>query len=149
MTLVEVIAAARASGDPSGMIAATPYAQFVGLTLEVVDNVPICRLAYRPTNIGNPLLPALHGGVIGALLESAAIFHLIWSGTETGSIPKTINMSIDYLRPGRPLDTFARGSVTKQGRRIVNVRVEAWQDAPDRPIAAANAHFLLGGKGSA
>ncbi|MSP52245.1 MAG: PaaI family thioesterase, partial [Alphaproteobacteria bacterium] len=65
--------------------------------------------------------------------------------TETGSIPKTINMSIDYLRPGRPLDTFARGSVTKQGRRIVNVRVEAWQDAPDRPIAAANAHFLLGG----
>ena len=78
----------------------------------------------------------------GALLESAAIFHLVWDLNAT-AIPKTINMSIDYLRPGRPMDTYASGVVTKQGRRVSNVRIEAWQESRDKPIAAAHGHFLL------
>jgi acyl-coenzyme A thioesterase PaaI-like protein len=39
---------------------------------------------------------------------------------------------------------MARGTVVKQGRRVANVRVEAWQGDPDRPVAAAHAHFILG-----
>ncbi len=145
MTLVSVaerIAAARASGDLTSLTQTTPYTQFLGITLERTDDEFVCRLPYRADLIGNPLLPALHGGVIGALLESAAIFHLIWTAA-SNAIPKTINLSIDYLRPGRPLDTFARGVATKQGRRVANVRVEAWQEARERPIAAAHCHFLL------
>ncbi len=141
-SLAERIAAARASGDLASLTQTTPYTQFLGITLERTDDEFICRLPYRADLIGNPLLPALHGGVIGALLESAAIFHLLWTAG-SNAIPKTINLSIDYLRPGRPLDTFARGVATKQGRRVANVRVEAWQEARDRPIAAAHCHFLL------
>jgi acyl-coenzyme A thioesterase PaaI-like protein len=58
-------------------------------------------------------------------------------------VPKTITITIDYLRSARPVDTFARGIVTKQGRRVANVRVEAWQEDPAQPVAAANAHFLV------
>ena len=88
------------------------------------------------------MLPALHGGTLGALLESTAIFHLLWEA-ETLFLPKTITLTIDYLRSGRPVDTFARGVITKQGRRVVNVRAEAWQDDPARPIAIGNGHFLI------
>ena len=142
MSLRQAIAEARASRDPSRLAAAIPYARFLGLSLEQGPRGLICRLAFDPRNIGNPALPALHGGVIGGLLESTAILHLIW---QTGgvAIPRTINISIDYLRPGGPADTFAHGTVTKQGRRVANVRIEAWQDDRERLIAAAHGHFLL------
>jgi acyl-coenzyme A thioesterase PaaI-like protein len=58
-------------------------------------------------------------------------------------LPKTITFTVDYLRSGAPIDTHARGIVTRHGRRVANVRVEAWQDDRTRPIASAHAHFLV------
>jgi acyl-coenzyme A thioesterase PaaI-like protein len=58
-------------------------------------------------------------------------------------LPKTITITVDYLRSGHAVDTYARGVVTRQGRRVANVHVEAWQDDRARPIATAHAHFLI------
>jgi uncharacterized protein (TIGR00369 family) len=92
--------------------------------------------------VGNPMLPALHGGTLGALLESAAIFELIYRA-ETALLPKTITLTIDYLRSAGAKDTFACGSVTRHGRRVANVRVEAWQDDRRTPVVTAHAVFLV------
>ena len=62
---------------------------------------------------------------------------------ETIVLPKTITLTVDYLRSGRPVDTHARAFVTRQGRRVTNVRVEAWQDDRGKPIATAHAIFLV------
>jgi acyl-coenzyme A thioesterase PaaI-like protein len=102
----------------------------------------IATLAYSPHQIGNPILPALHGGAIGALLEHTALTHLMWDNDIAG-VPKTIDVTVDYLRSGRPQDTQARALITKHGRRVANVRAEAWQDDPAKPIAALHGHFLL------
>jgi len=67
---------------------------------------------------------------------------LLWE-LAPGQLPKTVNVSIDYLRTGRLEETYARGSVTRQGRRVVNVRAEAWQADPSMPIALAHGHFLI------
>lgn len=142
MSLLDAIQAAKATGEYNHFIHAIPYFKFLGIQLRDTEAGPLCILPHSPTHIGNPRLPAIHGGVVGALLESAAILHLVWS-RETVEVPKTINLSIDYLRSAKPVDTFARGIATKHGRRVANVRVEAWQDDPARPVAAANAHFLL------
>lgn len=142
MKFEDHIAQAKASGDPARLAEEVPFAAFLGLSLELDDEGLFCKVVGDEKLIGNPTLPALHGGVLGSLLESAAIFLLIWE-IETPTIPKTINMSFDYLRSGPPVDTYARGVVTKQGRRIANVRVEAWQDDARKPIAAAHGHFLL------
>ena len=53
-------------------------------------------------------------------------------------------MTIEYLRSGRPQETFATAHIVKVGRRIANVRVDAWQGERDKPIAALRGHFLLG-----
>jgi uncharacterized protein (TIGR00369 family) len=132
----------RESGDFGPLIATIPYARYLGLHVDVVDGDPITRLHGDAQLVGNPVLPALHGGTVGALLESAAIFKLIWEGT-SAAVPKTINITIDYLRSARVVDTFARASVTKHGRRVVNVQVRAWQAEESKPIAAAHAHFLV------
>jgi len=92
--------------------------------------------------VGNPVLPALHGGTVGALLESTAITELLWQ-KDSEAVPKTITLTVDYLRSARLADTFARATITKHGRRVANVQVRAYQDSEDKPIATANAHFLL------
>ena len=140
--LLELIAAARRAGEISRLVEAVPYASFIGMSMIHRDGELLGYLPYSEPLVGNPVLPALHGGVIGALLESTAIFQLIWE-TEAIVLPKTITMTVDYLRSGRPVETFARGILTRQGRRVANVRIEAWQDDRSRPIAVASAHFLI------
>ena len=140
--LIALVVAARRSGEISQLVEVVPYASFLGIQVVRVDGELIGHLRFSEHLIGNPLLPALHGGVIGALLESTAIFQLMWE-TEAIVLPKTITLTVDYLRSGRPVDTFARGILTRQGRRVANVRVEAWQEDRSRPIAVARAHFLI------
>lgn len=142
MSMLEAIAKAKESGDFADMIAAIPYFGFLGLTARQSADGVLCVLPSSPILIGNPFLPAIHGGVIGALLEAAALLQVIWQ-SETAALPKTINVAVDYLRSARQAETFAQGIVTKHGRRIANVRVEAWQDDRSRPVASAHAHLLL------
>jgi acyl-coenzyme A thioesterase PaaI-like protein len=142
MNMLALLAEAKKTGDISGLAQTMPYAAFMGIAPENSTGELLTRMRFSPRLIGNPVLPALHGGTIGALLESAAIFQVLWE-IDTASIPKIITITVDFLRSGRPVDTLARAVVTKQGRRVVNVAVEAWQDDRSRPIASANAHFLI------
>jgi uncharacterized protein (TIGR00369 family) len=121
---------------------AVPYAKFLGVQFEMKGDELTAILPFKDSLIGNPMLPALHGGVVGAMMELTAVAQIFLT-QGTGQVPKTIDISIDYLRSGRPVDTFARAHVTKLGRRIANVRVEAWQFDRADPIAALHGHFLL------
>lgn len=141
-SLEEMIAVCKRSGDLSPLIDAIPYAAFMGMSVRIEDGELLGVMRYADHLVGNPALPALHGGTLGALLESTAIFQLLWEA-DTVVLPKTINVTVDYLRSGQPLDTYARGIITRHGRRVVNVRAHAWQEEPDRPIAMAYCHFLI------
>jgi uncharacterized protein (TIGR00369 family) len=142
VTLVEKLAQARATGDYQALFEVVPYSKFLGLSARHEDGQLITTMKYADHLIGNPSLPALHGGTLGALLESAAIFELLVRA-ETIVLPKTITLTIDYLRSGKPVDTHAHATVTRQGRRVTNVRVEAWQESRSVPVATANAIFLV------
>lgn len=120
-----------------------PYAQMVGLKIDQDDKGLVTKLLAQPDNIGNEIIGAIHGGVVGGLLEHAASFHLLHELLERDTIPRIINVSFDYLRPALLKDTFARGFIVKQGKRVANVRVSAWQEDENRPVACANAHFLI------
>ena len=119
-----------------------PYAQFLGVRLELHGDEMTGVLPFAEHLIGNPMLPALHGGVIGAFMEMTAIGQLLVAENLTRQ-PRPVDVSIDYLRSGRPVDTYARAAIKKVGRRIANVQVEAWQEARAAPIAALHGHFLL------
>lgn len=140
--LAALVRQLRAGGDAQGLIDAVPYARFLGLAAERADGELRVRMRFGPHLIGNPMLPALHGGTIGALLESTAVFTLL-AQTEAERVPKVITLTVDYLRSGKPLDTLSAARITRMGRRVANVHVEAWQEDRARPIAAAHAAFLL------
>jgi acyl-coenzyme A thioesterase PaaI-like protein len=118
-----------------------PYARFLDAHAED-DGGLVCVLPFRDDLVGNAALPALHGGVVGAFLELAALVGLI-DATDGDRVPRPINFSVDYLRSAGPRATRARAEIVKHGRRIANVRVVAWQDDPAKPVAAGVGNFLL------
>src|SRR5262249_55322391 len=125
--LLKRLAQVRKTGDPGRLAEAIPYAQWMNIAPENSTGELRTRMRYHRNLIGNTHLPAIHGGTLGAMLEMAAIFHLLWE-TETETVPKIVNITVDYLRSARPIDVIAAAKVTKQGRRMVNVFAEAWQD---------------------
>lgn len=144
------------------LVSGVPYIQFLGVSFERRGDELTAILPFDEKLIGNPLLPALHGGVTAALLEVTAIIELswalIWEDMESGRLdaasldplhlprlPKTIDFTVDYLRSGLPRDAYARAQVNRSGRRYASVQVEAWQDNRARPFAQATAHFLMPG----
>jgi uncharacterized protein (TIGR00369 family) len=119
-----------------------PYAALLGLTIEEDEGAPVYLMPFGQDVIGRPGF--LHGGAIGGLLEMAAIGALKHAlGDEAGCRIKPINVTVDYMRGGRDKLTRARGTVTRLGTRIANVEAVAWQDEPDRPIAAARLNYLI------
>ena len=142
MGISDGISAARRNGDLQPVIKAVPYFRWMGLRVDRQGDELITALPFQDMLIGNPLLPALHGGVTGALLESAAMISLI-GAMDTPRLPKIVNIAVEYLRPGGAADSFATGIVTKQGRRVASVRAHAWQKDRNKLFAAATTHFLV------
>ena len=149
----------RTRGDLADLLASLPYARAIGLglcslapsSLAEDDPLPTTPLRYAmaamPENVGNPMLPAVHGGVLAAAMETAAtleVLRLNGRGGRQARLPKLIDFSIDYLATARG-DSVTRidCEVLREGRRMANVRVSAWQHSSQRPVASARMHFVL------
>lgn len=144
----------------NALVHGIPYSQFLGIEFDRRGDELTALMPFQDKLIGNPLLPALHGGATAAFLEVTAIIGLSWSmlwdEIESGRLdpeqladgklprlPKTIDFTVDYLRSGLPRDAYARAQVARSGRRYASVHVEAWQDNRARPFAQASGHFLM------
>jgi uncharacterized protein (TIGR00369 family) len=129
----------EAPENPTGPLARSPFASWLGIDIGK-DGTMI--MPFSPRIIGNPISPAIHGGMTGAFLETTAI---VGATRDLGvsAPPKPIGLTINYLRSGRALDSYANVSIVKQGRRVVAFEAKAWQEDPARPIASAFGHFML------
>lgn len=143
MSILELVRKAREAGDFSILSQGIPYMRTLAMQVQEADGILTIELDAARMHTGNPWLPALHGGVIGGLLETAAIVQLAHD-QDTDNLPKPINVTIDYLRSGRIEPTWARARVTKLGRRVANVHASCWQQDADKPIATLVGHFLMG-----
>ena len=56
---------------------------------------------------------------------------------------KPVNITVQYLSAGKSQPSFAKGRITRLGRRNANIAVEAWQTDRDRPIATAIMNILM------
>lgn len=127
--------------DLAARLAAIPYARYIGMGMDPDAEGIVTRLPFEDHLVGNHRLNFIHGGVLGAFLEMTALITL--SAQPLKHQPRTIDITIEYIRPGRAITTFGRAEVRKLGRRIANVHAEAWQDNPAAPIAFLRGHFTL------
>ncbi len=142
------------------LVEGVPYIRFLGIRFDRRGDEITATMPYDEKLIGNPFLPALHGGATAAFLEVTAIIELswalLWEDIEAGRIdpatvdrthlpklPKTIDFTVDYLRSGLPRNAYARARINRSGRRYASVHVEGWQDNRSRLFAQATGHFLM------
>lgn len=142
MTNPEILKYTQETGDFSRMLESIPYARFIGLQCDRFGDDLIFRLPRKEQNLGNPILPAIHGGVIGGFMELSAVIYLMMA-QDALRMPRIVDFSLDYLRAGLDRETFAECQLTRQGNRVANVMITAWQKSRSQPIATARAHFLL------
>ena len=126
----------------SALLDRLPYARFLGLRSDQDGDVLTVTMPFADRLIGNPMLPALHGGATAALLELTAVAQVALSYPRL-RLPRPINVTVAYLRTGRPVDVHARARISKAGRRVAHVLAEAWQEDEAQPIASLTAHFLV------
>lgn len=156
MNLLEDLQAAKKAGDFGSLVKMIPYLQFLGVRVEVRDEggaggsprAPgsgrrIIVMPFSEHLVGNPTVPALHGGTLGALLESVAHLEL-QALTDHPRLPKTISLTVDYLRSGKTKDVFASAKMVKSGRRVATLQCHAWQDDENAPIATAMVILKVG-----
>jgi acyl-coenzyme A thioesterase PaaI-like protein len=117
------------------LVGGVPFIRFLGIDFDRRGDELTAVLNFDEKLIGNPFLPAIHGGVTAAFLETAAIielsFAMLWADVESGAIdaealtpatlprlPKTIDFTVDYLRSGLPRDAYARARVNRQRQAL-------------------------------
>jgi uncharacterized protein (TIGR00369 family) len=130
-----------------------PFNRVLGLKVESIDpDAPKLRFDMRPELIGNPRRQILHGGVISAVLDVAAGFavHLAVSknrieNADASHFPTigTIDLRVDYLRPGRGNYFVATGRVVRLGNRVAVAHTEMVNDAGEL-IATGGAAYMVG-----
>ena len=129
-----------------------PFNRLLGLKMISIDpELPHCRFAMREELIGNPTRGILRGGVISAVLDVIAGFsiHLALLAQhgpkEEIHFPyiATIDLRVDYLRPGRGKWFDATARVVRMGRRIAVMHMELRNDSDDL-IATGSAAYVVG-----
>jgi uncharacterized protein (TIGR00369 family) len=138
----DVVKRAIELNDYSYLLEKVPYSQFIGMSVARFGDEMVFKLPAKDDNIGNPILPAIHGGVIAGFMEMSAIVQLMVF-MQAKKVPKIVDFFLDYLRAGLHQDSFAECKITRQGRRVANVSINCWQTNRKQLIATARAHFLL------
>jgi uncharacterized protein (TIGR00369 family) len=117
------------------LIAETPFYRFLGL---------------RPGPDGDLVLPiqdrhasdrpVIHGGILAAFLEATAVVHLRTNGAVRA---RTGDLTAQFLRPARLVDTMARARPVRRGRRFAHLQITAWQSDPALPVAVGYGTWIL------
>lgn len=119
----------------------SPYARTLGLTLVCGDDGIVVTMPGDASGvIGRPGF--LHGGAIAGLLDYAAWTTLLHA-LDDGAAIKPIAITVDFMRGGHLVVTYASARIERLGRRIANVVATAWQDDPTKPIATATSKFMI------
>lgn len=119
-----------------------PYARLLGVTVEMVGDVPEIVMPFGQHVVGRP--GYLQGGAIAGLLEVAAVAALRHAlAGESGPRVKPVNATVDFIRGGRDRTTRAAGTITRLSTRIATVAAIEWQDDRARPIASARLNYLI------
>jgi acyl-coenzyme A thioesterase PaaI-like protein len=133
------------AGDFAALLS-LPYARMLGFDVRLETEGLRGHLPFAEHLIGNPLVPALHGGVVAALLHLTATARLMLEAPGS-RIPQIFSCTIEYLASPDLQDSFASAEIVSQSRRFANVRAMAWQPHSGKMIGAATLQFLTAPQG--
>jgi uncharacterized protein (TIGR00369 family) len=107
----------------------SPFNRLLGIQLESAgDGHAVVLLPVREDHVGDPRRPALHGGVLSSLIDTAG-GAAAWSALPAGESVSTVDLMVDFLEPGRLAGPLrAEAELVRKGNRVCHVRVRVTQD---------------------
>jgi len=131
------------------------FNKLLGLKMNLVTGTHVsARMAMRPELIGNFIEGRLHGGVISAALDTTggiAVTAGLCARYASERFEQhamrfaklgTIDLRIDYLRPGISTHFEIRAQVIRLGARIANTRME-FLGADGKLLATGNGVYII------
>ncbi|HMM55392.1 MAG TPA: thioesterase family protein [Candidatus Desulfobacillus sp.] len=119
-----------------------PFNRVLGLdVVSLAGDSPLLRFAMRPELVGNFMRGNLHGGVISSVIDVCggltAFLGLqrrlrdepVEERLQRFARMGTIDMRVDYLRPGLGSWFEARGAILRTGNKVAVTRMELHNDA--------------------
>lgn len=133
-----------------------PFNQLLGLKIKklALDEVEI-RLPWDNKLMGNPLHKILHGGVTAAILDTVGgLMAILYSIRDFDNISiedfgkalpnvGTIDMRVDYLRPGKGEEFIATAQVIRKGKKVAVCRMELHNEEGTH-IAFGTGTYMVG-----
>lgn len=130
---------------------AIPFNRFLGMRVETVAHgLCVLRIPWRAELVGDPFRPCVHGGVTATLIDTAGGAACFTMLERTSDRVSTVDMRVDYLRPGAGADLLCRGRVIRMGNRVAATHTEVFVgqlDHPDGPIATGSGVYNVLRKG--
>jgi uncharacterized protein (TIGR00369 family) len=125
----------------------SPFNRLLGIKGEWIEKGhAVLLLPVREEFTGDPRRPALHGGVLSALIDTAG-GAAAWSALAEGESVSTVDLRVDYLEPARVEGTLrAEAELVRKGSRVCHVRVAVTQDGV--LVAEGRGVYNIGRKGS-
>ena len=133
-----------------------PFDRVLGMKVESLTmEKAVVRFEMKPELVGNYVVGSLHGGVISAVLDA-----LGGMTASTGVVQRmagrpvdeiagaltrmgTIDLRIDYLRPGKGAQFLATGSIMRTGKKVAVTRMELHND-DGVLVAVGTGTYLVG-----
>ena len=121
-----------------------PFNRFLGIRVAHLERGMVrLVLPFRPELVGDPFRPALHGGVIATLLDTAG-GGAVFSELAVGDRVSTVDIRVDYLRPGRLEDLYAEATIKRVGNRMGVTAIRAYHASdPAQSVAEAMAVYNI------
>jgi uncharacterized protein (TIGR00369 family) len=123
-----------------------PFNVFLGMRLtELTDGCATIELPFRPELVGDRTRPALHGGVLSALIDvTGAAAGLTKVHVERGDALSTIDLRVDFLLPARTELVAASARVARMGNRVCVADVRAYHpSAPEVTVATGKGVYSV------
>ncbi len=104
-----------------------PFNRFLGLAVTCVSpNSVTLSLPFKEELVGDPQRRALHGGVLASMLDVAG-GTVCWSAMKNEhSRVSTVDLRVDYLRPGRCEDVVCEATLIRLGKSVGVARMEVF-----------------------
>ena len=121
-----------------------PFNAYLGIEpTEVNPGHVRLQLPFRPGFVGDPMRPALHGGLVAVLIDAAS-GAAVWTLVSPYERISTIDMRVDYLLPARLEALGAEARVQRKGSHVAVASVRVYHlAAPEETIAEGKAVFSI------
>lgn len=119
-----------------------PFHRWLGVTLRECgpDGIAIV-MPWRKEMISNPALPAVHGGVLAALIDLTGFYTVLAAGHVCTS---TADIHVDYHRPAGRETLIARGTIMRIGKRLSVAEVRVSGDTGKLLASGRGAYTMKG-----